>query len=318
MHLNRTEVSKLMRINWRTVGMILSRTKDHLEPDSSIRFKDLKRIGIDETSYRKGHKYVTVVVDYDTNQVIWVGKGTGKEVLSSFFALLKQEQRESIELTSTDGTRWIQSCIEEWLPNCERCIDGFHVVQWAIDCMDELRKEVWREARQEKKNQPKRKRGRPRKGEEAKATTKYGKSYKYALGKNPENLTEHQQSCLDEIKAMYPRMFRGYQLKEGLRKVFQCSKDTIEKEWKAWLSWACRSKLKPFVELSKKIRRHKDAIIATVRHGLSNVRIESINNKIKALIRKSYGFRNIQNLIDMIMIVCSRLYYEIKLSYELR
>lgn len=105
MHLNRTEVSKLMRINWRTVGMILSRTKDHLEPDSSIRFKNLRRIGIDETSYRKGHKYITVVVDHDTNQVIWVGKGTGKEVLSSFFALLTQEQRESIELTSADGSR---------------------------------------------------------------------------------------------------------------------------------------------------------------------------------------------------------------------
>ena len=318
LHLNRTEVSKLMRINWRTVGAILSRTKDRLEPDSSIRFKNLRRIGIDETSYRKGHKYVTVVVDHDTDQVIWVGKGTGKEVLSSFFALLTQEQRESIELVSADGARWIQSCIEEWLPSCERCIDGFHVVQWAIDCMDELRKEVWREARQEKKNQPKRKRGRPRKGEEAKATTKYGKSYKYALGKNPENLTEHQRSCLDEIKELYPKMLRGYQLKEGLRKVFQCRKETIEKELKAWLSWACRSKLKPFVELSKKIRRHKEAIIATVRHGLSNARIESINNKIKVLIRKSYGFRNIQNLIDMIMIVCSRLYYEIKLSYELR
>ena len=79
MHLNRTEVSKLMRINWRTVGMILSRTKDRLEPDSSIRFKDLKRIGIDETSYRKGHKYVTVVVDHDTDQVIWVAKTWGKK-----------------------------------------------------------------------------------------------------------------------------------------------------------------------------------------------------------------------------------------------
>lgn len=184
--------------------------------------------------------------------------------------------------------------------------------------MDELRKEVWREAKQKKRGQPKRGRGRPRKGEEGKETAKYGKSYKYALGKNPENLTEHQRSCLDEIKELYPKMFRGYQLKEGLRKVFQCRKDTIEKELKAWLSWACRSKLKPFVELSKKIRRHKEAIIATVRHGLSNARIESTNNKIKALIRKSYGFRNIQNLIDMIMIVCSRLYYEIKLSYELR
>ena len=318
LHLNKTEVTKLMRINWRTVGAILSRTKDRLEPDSSIRFKNLRRIGIDETSYRKGHKYVTVVLDHDTNQVVWVGKGTGKEVLNSFFEQLTQKQKESIELVSCDGARWIQSCIEEWLPNCERCIDGFHVVQWTIDCMDELRKEVWREAKQKKRGQPKRGRGRPKKGEEAKATTKYGKSYKYALGKNPENLTEHQQSCLDEIKELYPKMFRGYQLKEGLRKVFQCSKDTIEKELKAWLSWACRSKLKPFVELSKKIRRHKDAIIATVKHGLSNARIESTNNKIKVLIRKSYGFRNIQNLIDMIMIVCSDLYHGIKLPYELR
>ena len=317
LHLNRTEVSKLMRINWRTVGTILSRTKDRLEPDSSIRFKNLKRIGIDETSYRKGHKYVTVVVDHDTGQVVWVGKGIGKEVLSSFFALLTREQRESIELVSADGARWIQSCIEEWLPNCERCIDGFHVVQWAVDCMDELRKEVWREAKEGKKEQPKRKRGRPRKGEEVK-TTNYGKGYKYALGKNPENLTEHQRSCLEEIREFYPKMFRGYQLKEGLRKVFQCSKETIEKELKAWLSWACRSKLKPFVELSRKIRRHKEAIIATVKHGLSNARIESTNNKIKVLIRKSYGFRNIQNLIDMIMIVCSNLYLEIKLPYQLR
>lgn len=226
-------MSKSRKGNWRTVGAILSRTKDRLEPYSSIRFKDLKRIGIDETSYRRGHKYVTVVVNHDTDQVIWVGKGTGKEVLSSFFALLTQEQREFIELVSADGARWIQRCIEEWLPNCEKCIDGFHVVQWAIDCMDELRKEVWREARQEKKNQPKRKRGRPRKGEEVKETAKHGKSYKYALGKNPKNLTEHQRSCLDEIKTMYPRMFRGYQLKEGLRKVFQCSKETIEKELKA-------------------------------------------------------------------------------------
>ena len=317
LHLNRTEVSKLMRINWRTVDTILSRTKDRLEPDSSIRFKNLKRIGIDETSYRKGHKYVTVVVDHDTGQVVWVGKGIGKEVLSSFFALLTREQRESIELVSADGARWIQSCIEEWLPNCERCIDGFHVVQWAVDCMDELRKEVWREAKEGKKEQPKRKRGRPRKGEEVK-TTNYGKGYKYALGKNPENLTEHQRSCLEEIREFYPKMFRGYQLKEGLRKVFQCSKETIEKELKAWLSWACRSKLKPFVELSRKIRRHKEAIIATVKHGLSNARIESTNNKIKVLIRKSYGFRNIQNLIDMIMIVCSNLYLEIKLPYQLR
>lgn len=239
-------------------------------------------------------------------------------MLASFFSLLTRQQRESIELVSADGAKWIQSCIEEWLPNCDRCIDGFHVIQWAVDCMDTLRKEIWRGVKQEKKEQPKRKRGRPKKGEEVKDTKKYGKGYKYALGKNPENLTEYQKSCLEEIRELYPKMFRGYQLKEGLRKVFQCGKETVEKELKNWLSWACRSRLNPFVELSKKIRRHKETIIATVNHGLSNARIESTNNKIKVLIRKAYGFRNIQNLIDMIMIVCSHLYHEIRLPYELR
>lgn len=72
------------------------------------------------------------------------------------------------------------------------------------------------------------------------------------------------------------------------------------------------------MELNRKIRRHKEAIIATVRYGLSNARIESMNNKIKVLIRKSYGFYNIQNLADMIIIVCSNLYHQIYLAYETR
>ena len=81
LRLNKKEVSKLMRISWNTIGPVLSRTKNIYEPDSSVRFKNLTRIGIDETSYKKGHKYVTVVTDHDTNQVIWVGEGTGKVVL---------------------------------------------------------------------------------------------------------------------------------------------------------------------------------------------------------------------------------------------
>lgn len=144
------------------------------------------------------------------------------------------------------------------------------------------------------------------------------KGTKYPLGKNPENLTPYQKNKLDEIKHLYPILFRGYQLKEGLRFVFQCGKENAEHELNKWLAWACRCRIPVFVELSKKIRRHKEAIIATVHHGLSNARIESMNNKIKVMIRKAYGFRNIQNLIDMIMIVCSDLYKKIELPYEIR
>lgn len=318
LRLNKKEVSRLMRISWNTVGPILSRTKNKLEPDSSIRFQNLTRIGIDETSYKKGHKYVTVVTDHDTNQVVWVGEGTGKVVLEKFFKQLTKEQRNGIKLVSADGAKWIKSCIEEYCPNTERCIDGFHVVSWAIDAMDAMRKEVWHQALKKDRSKPKKKRGRPKKGEESQKEAPSIKRAKYALGKNPENLTEYQKNKLEEIRVIYPKLFKGYQLKEGLRQVFQCKSEEVEEALKKWLSWACRCRIPSFVELSRKIRRHKEAIIATVHHGLSNARIESMNNKIKVMIRKAYGFRNIQNLIDMIMIVCSNLYKEIKLPYEIR
>lgn len=318
LHMNKSEVAKIMRINWKTVGPIISRVKNRLEPDSKVRYEGVTRIGIDETSYRKGHKYITVVVDHDTNQVIWVGEGTGIDVLDSFFERLTEEQRKNITLVSADGARWIRSCIEYWLPNAQRCIDGYHVVTWAIEAMDQLRKQAWRYAQAKDKEQPKRKRGRPKKGEEAVKQAPGIKNSKYALGKNPENLTEKQQSCLDEIKTVYPILFKGYQLKEGLRKVFQSTFETVEFELKKWLSWACRCRISEFVELSRKIRRHYDAIIATVKNKLSNARIESMNNKIKVLIRKSYGFRNTQNMIDMIMLICSNLTNVIKMPYEIR
>ena len=318
LRLNRKEVSRLMRIAWNTVGPILSRAKNRIEPDSSIRFKNLRRIGIDETSYKKGHKYVTVVTDHDTNQVVWVGQGTGKTVLERFFAQLTMEQRNNIELVSADGARWIKSCIEEYCPNAVRCIDAYHVVSWAIEAMDKLRKEIWHEALDADRSKPKRTKGRPKKGDKIQKKAPSIKNAKYPLGKNPENLTKRQKDKLDEIREDHPRLYKGYQLKEGLRLIFQSDIDEAEYLLDKWLSWACRCRIPSFVELSKKIRRHREAIISTVRYGLSNARIESMNNKIKVLIRKAYGFRNIENLKDLIMLVCSNLYKEIRLPYEQR
>ena len=324
LHLNKTEVAKIMRISWNTVGPIVTRMKNLFEPDSSVRFANLTKIGIDETSHRKGHKYLTVVLDHDTNQVVWVGPGTGKNVLEKFMKLLTKEQRENIELVSADGAKWIKKCVDDWLPNADFCIDGFHVVSWGIEAMDECRKIIWREEskkyKEAKAEQEPREKGRPKKGEEvvSKEKVKNMKSAKYALGKNPGNLTKNQESCLEEIRSVYPKLFRAYQIKEGLRAVFRSTPERVEEELKRWLSWACRCRIEVFVKLSKKIRRHYNSIINTVNYNLSNARLESMNNKIKVIIRKAYGFRNMQNLIDTVMIVCSRLYYEIKLPHQTR
>lgn len=120
-------VSELMRVDWHTVGRACKRVYDDLEAASSCRFDGLENIGIDETSYKKGHKYITVVVNHDTNSVVWCSKGFGKTVLTQFFERLTPEQRASIRCVSADGARRIAECVEEFCPNAERCVDPFHV-----------------------------------------------------------------------------------------------------------------------------------------------------------------------------------------------
>lgn len=100
--------------------------------------------------------------------------------------------------------------------------------------------------------------------------------------------------------------------------MFRAEDDKVETELNRWLSWACRSKLEPFVELSRKIRRHKSLILDTIKYKISNSRVESMNNRIKVLIRKSYGFRNIDNLKDLIMVSCSGLRNQIKMPYDIK
>ena len=138
--MSRAACRKLMRVSWRTVGSICSRVEARLSEARMPVPGGLVRIGVDETSYRKGYKYMTVIVNHDTGAVVWCHDGDGKEVFGEFLSGLTEEQRASIELVSADGARWVDEAMAEWLPGAARCIDTFHVVQWATDLLDEVRK----------------------------------------------------------------------------------------------------------------------------------------------------------------------------------
>ena len=156
-----------MRIDWKSVGPVCKRVYDRLDAAAGNRFDGLIRIGIDEISYKKGHKYMTVVLDHDANRVVWCGKGHGKDVLRSFFKLLSTEQRASVQVVTADGARWIADVVAEDCPNAERVMDPFHMVQWMTDLLDCVRKQAWNDARfTEQAIAKKRGRGHPRKGEE--------------------------------------------------------------------------------------------------------------------------------------------------------
>ncbi len=149
LHATAVDVAEYFRIGWHTVGSIVRRVQKSLEDSQPSRFDNLEAIGIDETSYKKGHKYMTVIVNHKTGHLIWAKKGHGKEVLSSFFEELTEEQRTNIKQVTADGARWIASCVSTYCPNAERLIDPFHVVAWANDCLDEVRKQAVRQAKQE-------------------------------------------------------------------------------------------------------------------------------------------------------------------------
>ena len=317
-HLNKSAAAQYMRIDWETVGRCASRALHEIEPDHSCRLNGLVRIGIDETSYKKGHKYITVVLNHDTNTVVWAAPGYGKAVLDRFFQQLTEEQRKSIRVVSGDGARWITSAMEEYCPNAERCVDPFHVVQWATDAVDQVRREVWREAYNEYKQLKEaipRRRGQRRPDtassallDAAKTRATEFKRSAYALGKAPEHLTDSQRIRLEMIAQQNPRLYRAYRIKESLRLLLKLTDiDEAEQSLKKWLWWASHSRIPAICELSRKIRRHQKHILATIRLGISNARLEAANNKIKLIIRMAYGFRNIDNLIDLIYLVCSDL-----------
>lgn len=135
------------------------------------------------------------------------------------------------------------------------------------------------------------------------------------LGKAPEHLTEKQTAQLEFIAKADKRLYCAYLLKEKLRLVFQCEDlATAKTELDGWIKWAQHCRIEVFVELQHKIRRHYDAILATMEHHLSNAVLEATNRKIKLSVYMAYGFRNIDNMIDMIMLRCSDI--DVRLPWE--
>ena len=155
LHATASDVAEYFRIKWHTVGSIARRVQKRLEEAQPNRFDDLEKIGIDETSYKKGHKYMTVIVNHKTGALIWARKCHGKEILTGFFKELTEEQRANIKFVTADGALWIADCIKEFCPAAERCIDPFHVVAWANDRLDEVRKQAIRQAKKEAAQSPK-------------------------------------------------------------------------------------------------------------------------------------------------------------------
>ena len=285
-HTSKSAVGELCRVAWRTVGSIITRVVDDARAAHDP-FDNLRRIGIDEISYRKGHKYLTVVVDHDTGRLVWVAVGRDKATLEQFFDLLGEERSHLVKLVSADAAEWIATVVAERCPNATLCADAFHMVSWATRALDEVRKEIWRIARTM---------GAP-------TLIARIKGCRYALLKNPENLTDRQQAGLARVAQVNKTLYRAYLLKEQFRLVFQLRGKAAIRALDDWCAWARRCRIPAFVDLYYRILRHRESIVATLTNdGLSNALVESTNTKLRLLTRVAYGFRSTDNLIALCLL----------------
>ncbi len=294
---SKTAVCQLMRIAWRSVGAIVARVCADVDAVSD-RFAGLRRIGIDEISYKKGHKYLTIVVDHDSGLLVWAAEGHDAKTLGKFFTLLGEQRCQLITHVSADAADWVARAVERHCPQAVRCADPFHVIKWATDALDQARRDAWNQARAQAGKGWQDNRGRHTAQGHARAL----KHARWALWKNPENLTGRQQAKLEWIAKTDPRLYRAYLLKEGLRHVFKVKGDEGKEALDRWCSWARRCRIPSFVELSRTIRRHRPAIDAALDHGLSNALIESANTKIRLITRVAFGFKDPTALIALAML----------------
>jgi transposase len=289
---SKTAITQLMRIAWRTVGAIITRVWADIDA-AQDRFAGLRRLGIDEISYKRHHKYLTVVVDHDSGRLVWAKPGRDKATLAGFFDQLGPQRSARITHVSADGAEWISTVVGNRCPNAVRCADPFHVVKWATEALDEVRRDAWNQARGAVTR---------RRAGRASGHAKALKGARYALWKNPDNLTTNQQTKLAWIAKTDPRLHRAYLLKEGLRLIFGLDPAEAPAALDRWTGWARRCRIPAFVALQRRIVKHQASILAAIEHGLSNGRIESVNTKIRLLTRIAFGFTSPDALIALAML----------------
>lgn len=285
--MDRTAVTRLLGIAWRTVGSIVERVVDEkLDPE---RLEGLLVIGVDEISYRKHHHYLTLVLDHLRQRIVWAGKGKSSETLGKFFDELGPERAAQLTHVTLDLSAGFNQVVDERAPQATKVFDRFHIQRLATDAVDRVRRiEVSRAD-----------------DEDDTAVARALKRTRWALLKSPWNLTANEDEKLANLQQANQRLFRGYLLKESLAAALDLKQPgRAKKRLLSWMSWAARSKLKPFVKLARTIRKHLDGVLAYVATGLSNGPLEGLNNKARLITRRAYGFHSAQAFTSMLMLCC--------------
>ena len=272
--------ARLLRMSNSTFSDILHRTITRIRDGHRIR--GLTAIGIDEVSYCKGQKYVTVVYDLERSQVVWVGPGKKRKTIDRFFnEMLSDYQKKKIEWACCDMSETYIGAIKDHCPNAKLVLDRFHIVKALSNAMDEVRKQEWRKAT----------------GAEKKAL----KGLRWILFKHPVNRTPEDKRILAIIRKSNRRIFRASVLKDEFDLFWNYKAEWAARRFlKTWCTTALKSRLQPIRGFVATLRKHTENIITFIQSRLTNATAEGLNRIIRIIKNRASGFRTVEAFIDLI------------------
>jgi len=245
-------------------------------------YSEVRKVGFDETSSKRGHDYVSLFVDLDGPDVIFATEGKDSSTVKRFKEDLTAYNGsvENIEQMCCDMSPAFIKGVNENFPDTELTFDKFHIIKIINEAVDQVRRE-------EQKEHPELARSR------------------YVWLKNPQNLTRKQENKLNSLtlKKFNLRTSRAYHIKLNFQEIFNQSHDAAELLLKKWFFWATHSRLKPVIDAAYTIRRHWNGVLQWFKSQINNGILEGINSLIQAAKARACGYRTTRNLIAMIYLI---------------
>ena len=275
-------VARILHIPKSTLSDLLHRAINRIRDGHRIR--GLKSIGIDEISYKKRHKYATIVYDLDRSCVLWVGRGKGRETIDIFFnKFLSPYQKKQIKWASCDMSQTYIGAIEDHCCNAKLVLDRFHIVKALNEAVDEVRKEQWRKASPD--------------------IRKALKGLRWLLFKHSSRRTKEDTSIINSLDKGNHRIFRACVLKDEFEQFWDYKDPCAAKEFlKRWITTALKSRLEPIRKFVKTIKKHINHILPFIESRLTNAVAEGLNRIIKIVKNRASGFRTLEAFTDMIFL----------------
>ncbi len=267
-------VARLLGLHWHTVKAIDHRRlgREVVEPDRS----QIRRLIMDEFALFKGHRYATVVINADTQQVLWVGEGNSRQAIRPFFEWLGPEACAQIEAVAMDMNTAMDLEVQHHCAQTRVVYDLFHVVaKFGREVIDRVRVDQSNQLRHDK------------------PARKVVKRSRWLLLRNRDNLKAEQAVKLEELLQANQPLMTVYLLKDQLKELWYApSEAEARRRWEEWLELAMSSGLAPVQQFARRLKGYIEGIIASAIYRMNTSVLEGMNNKIKVIKRMAYGYRD--------------------------